>query len=75
MIRKKILLNTIEKVKDFSAIVPKYDYDMDLATGRYVIDAKSILGIFSLNLFNELTLTIHADNADDLLKEIEKYIV
>lgn len=75
MIQRNVLLNTIEKVKGFSAIVQNFDYDMDLSTGRYVIDAKSIMGIFSLNLFNVLTLTIHAEKADDLLEAIKEYIV
>ena len=75
MIRRTVLLNTIEKVKEFSAIVPKYDYDMDLSSGRFTVDAKSILGIFSLNLFNPLTLTIHAEEADDLLEAVSAYFV
>ena len=79
MVKTKVLLNTIQKVRDFSEIVPKYNFDMDLATGRYVIDAKSITGIFSLNLFEELTLTIHADSEDprtgELMKEISEFIV
>ena len=75
MIRRTVLLNTIEKVKEFSAIVPKYDYDMDLSSGRFTVDAKSILGIFSLNLFDPLTLTIHAEEADDLLEAVSAYFV
>ena len=46
----KILLNTIDKVKTFVNEITKFDYDFDLVSGRYVIDAKSILGIFSLDL-------------------------
>ena len=59
----------------FSEIVSKYDVDMDLAAGSYVVDAKSILGVFSLNFFRPLTLTIHADKADDLLAELAPFII
>ena len=45
-----IILNSINDVKEFVNIVSKYDFDIDLTSGRYVVDAKSIMGIFSLNL-------------------------
>ena len=54
-------LNMAEYVKDFVQIVTKYNYDMDLRCGRYVVDAKSILGIFSLDLnspsYSKYTIT------------------
>ena len=49
----KISLNSIDKVKSFVNEITKYDYDFDLVSGRYVIDAKSIMGIFSLDLIQE----------------------
>ncbi len=45
-----LLLSSINDVKDFVNIVSKYDFDVDLTSGRYVVDAKSIMGIFSLDL-------------------------
>lgn len=57
----KITLNSIDKVKSFVNDIAKFDFDFDLVSGRYVIDAKSIMGIFSLDLTNSITLTIHAD--------------
>ncbi len=77
MTTAKILLNTIESVKDFVNIVSKFDAPMDLASGRYVVDAKSIMGIFSMNLSNPMELHIHADEAEagEILKRMEAYRV
>ena len=59
-----ISLNSIDKVKSFVNDISKFDSDFDLVSGRYVIDAKSIMGIFSLDLSKPITLNIHADNAN-----------
>ena len=72
----KISLNSIDKVKSFVNEIDKYDYDFDLVSGRYVIDAKSIMGIFSLDLNQVITLNIHAENdLDDILEVLKPYIV
>ena len=64
----QISLNSIDKVKSFVNTITKYDNDFDLVSGRYVIDAKSIMGIFSLDLSKPIDLNIHADsNIDDIL--------
>ena len=55
----KISLNSIDKVKSFVNEITKFDYDFDLVSGRYVIDAKSIMGIFSLDLSKSIDLNIH----------------
>ena len=68
-------LDTVEKVKGFVNIVAPCEGDFDLSSGRYVVDAKSIMGIFSLDLSKNLTLTIHTDEVADrvfpLLKPYE----
>ena len=71
----QISLNSIDKVKSFVNAITQYEYDFDLISGRYVIDAKSIMGIFSLDLSKELTLNIHSDDCADFLDAIKKYIV
>lgn len=71
----QISLNSIDKVKSFVNEITKFDTDFDLVSGRYVIDAKSIMGIFSLDLSKELTLNIHSDDCADFLDAIKKYIV
>lgn len=71
----KIRLGTIADVRDFVNIVSKTDADIDLQSGRYVVDGKSIMGIFSLDLLSPISLTIHSDDADELLAEIDRFII
>jgi len=71
----KVRLSSIEAVRDFVDAVRKYEAEIDLASGRYVVDAKSIMGIFSLDLMNPITMTIHKDDCDDIIAELKAYIV
>jgi phosphotransferase system HPr-like phosphotransfer protein len=75
MTKTTVALQAINDVKDFVNIVMRYDFDIDLVSGRYAIDAKSIMGIFSLDLSKPIELNAHTDNADDVLKAIDKFIV
>ena len=72
-----ISLNSIDKVKAFVNDISKYDFDFDLVAGRYVIDAKSIMGIFSLDLSKPINLNVHAEgnNLDEVLKVLAPYII
>ena len=72
----KVSLNSIEKVKEFVNLVNTFDGDFDLVSDRYVIDAKSIMGIFSLDISNPLRLDIHdnvteLDKVEDALKKFQ----
>ncbi len=72
----KISLNSIDKVKAFVNDITKFESDFDLVSGRYVIDAKSIMGIFSLDLSKTIDLNVHAeDNIDEVLAVLKPYIV
>ena len=72
----KISLNSIDKVKSFVNDITKFDSDFDLVSGRYVIDAKSIMGIFSLDLSNTIDLNIHNEtDTDKILEVLKPYIV
>ena len=71
----KISLNSIDKVKSFVNDITKFDVDFDLVSGRYVIDAKSIMGIFSLDLSKPIDLNIHGDNDIDTIAVLKPYIV
>ena len=72
----QISLNSIDKVKSFVNEITKFDYDFDLGSGRYVIDAKSIMGIFSLDLSKPIDLNIHAeDDSDVILQALKPYII
>lgn len=76
MKREKIMLKTISDVKAFVNSVAKYDFDVDLLSGRYAVDAKSIMGIFSLDLSKPIDLNIHAEgDAEDILTVLAPYIV
>ena len=68
-----IKLSLAENVKSFVNIVNKYGYDMDLRAGRHVVDAKSILGIFSLDLSKPIALEVYSDDCADLLEEIQPF--
>ena len=70
-----IKLSSIEDVRNFVNIVTKYDIDIDLASGRYIVDAKSIMGIFSLDLLKPIQLTAHSDDTDKLFEDIKPYII
>ncbi len=72
----QISLNSIDKVKSFVNTISQYDYDFDLISERYVIDAKSIMGIFSLDLSKPIDLTIYTDtNVDEVLEALKPYII
>ena len=75
MYETTIQLNAINDVKDFVNKVMLFNYDIDLVSGRYGIDAKSIMGIFSLDLSKPIKLQAHTDDADKLVEAIGKYIV
>lgn len=72
-----INLNNVNKVKEFVNITSQFEGDVDLVSGRYVIDAKSIMGIFSLDLSKTIQLNINSDDNDAIsnyIKNIDKYI-
>ena len=72
-----VSLNSIDKVKDFVNEVAKYNAEFDLVSGRYVIDAKSIMGIFSLDLSKPIELNIHSEegNLDDIVESLKPFII
>ena len=71
----QISLNSIDKVKTFVNDISKFNYDFDIVSGRYVIDAKSIMGIFSLDLSRPLDLNIHAeDDATEVMDVLKPYM-
>ena len=69
-----IKLSLVENVNNFVNIVTRYPFEMDLRAGRHVVDAKSILGIFSLDLSKPITLEIYSDECEALLEEIKPFL-
>ena len=74
---KSVLINLkmAEAVKSFVNVTQKYDYDIDLRSGRFVVDAKSILGIFSLDLSKPIIMEVYGGDCQDLLDELKDFIV
>ena len=75
MYETMIELNAINDVKEFVNTVMLFDYDVDLVSGRYAVDAKSIMGIFSLDLSKPIKLQAHTDDAEALEKAIGRFIL
>jgi phosphotransferase system HPr-like phosphotransfer protein len=70
-----VMLGTINDVKEFVGIVSRYDFDVDLISGRYAVDAKSIMGIFSLDLSKPIRVDVHSDGAGEFVDAIKKFVV
>ena len=76
MTKVMIKLDSIAAVKKFVSVVSMYDFDVDLASGRYAVDAKSIMGIFSLDLSKPIDLAIHTEeNLDEIMEVLKPYLV
>lgn len=73
MKQMQISLTTVKDIRNFVNEVILVDYDVDLIQGRYTIDAKSIMGIFSLDLLSPINLIAHTDNADALFAKLEVF--
>ena len=70
-----IKLSSIQDVRDFVDTVTGYSADVDLTSGRYTVDGKSIMGIFSLDLLSPITMTVHNDDCSDLLEKVAKFVI
>ena len=70
-----IRLSLVENVNKFVNIVSRYPFEMDLRAGRHVVDAKSILGIFSLDLSKPISLEIYSDDCADLMEDIKRFMI
>ncbi|MBR2088236.1 MAG: HPr family phosphocarrier protein [Oscillospiraceae bacterium] len=68
-------MSQIDDVKNFVNTILRFDFDIDLKSGRYAVDAKSIMGIFSLDLSKPIELIAHTEDAEKLFEAIDSYIV
>ena len=76
MKKMKVKLGSISDVKEFVALTNSYAFESDLVSGRYAVDAKSIMGIFSLDISQPIDLNIHAEGDDsEIMKALEPYII
>ena len=74
MIERKIFLKTLDDVKTFVNITNEKKYDIELLSGKYVVNAKSIMGVLSLDLTTTLTMVANTESDDELLASIEPYV-
>ena len=74
MIEQKIVLKTLEDVREFVATASERDYDIELLSGKYIVNAKSVMGVLSLDLTAPLTMVANVDDDQSLLAETEKFI-
>ena len=71
-----VKLDSIDRVKEFVRIITAFDNDFDLRSGRYTVDAKSILGIFSLDLSKPIELDVYGkDNLDEVIAALKPFEV
>lgn len=68
-----LMLDSIDRVKSFVELVSRYPFEIDLISGRYTVNAKSIMGIFSLDLSQPVTLVVHEESCGDLMQRLEEY--
>ena len=73
MIEQKVFLETLDDVKSFVAIAASKPYDIELLSGKYIINAKSVMGVLSLDLTHPLTMVANTETDEEILTEIEKY--
>ncbi|MBE6728326.1 MAG: HPr family phosphocarrier protein [Ruminococcaceae bacterium] len=74
MLEKKLLLDHYDKVKKFVAVACSKDYDIELMSGKYVVNAKSIMGVFSLDLTRPVTMVAHCEMVADIMRQIKPFI-
>lgn len=74
MITVKIQIDSVDKVKKFSSIISKEEMDCEIVEGVHIVDAKSIMGIFSINLAKPVQLNIHSDDRE-ILNKLKEFIV
>ena len=75
MLEKMIMLSSIEDVRSFVAMAAEKDYDIDLISGKYIVNGKSIMGVFSLDLTKPIKMVAHCEHVAELSKQTEKYAV
>ena len=78
MVKLNVKIVSMQDADKFNKICSKFDCDMDLQSGKYYVDAKSIMGIFSVDLTRKIRLKIHSDNekeCTEIRKKLEKFIV
>ncbi len=74
MLEKTLILNNFEEVKRFVDLASSKDYDIELMSGKYIVNAKSIMGVFSLDLTKPVIMAAHCENVAELSRQVEQFI-
>ena len=74
MVEKTISLHSVEDVKRLVTLANSYDFDVHLSEGKYIIDAKSIMGVFSLDLAKQITIVADCDESSTFCADLKKFI-
>lgn len=74
MLEKTLILNNFEEVKRFVDLANTKDYDIELMSGKYIVNAKSIMGVFSLDLTKPVVMAAHCENVAELSRQIKQFI-
>ena len=75
MVTKTIKLSLLENAKLFTEIASRYDFDIDLKVGRYIVNGKSVLGVCSLDMSKPITVEIYSDDCADFLEKIKAFVI
>lgn len=75
MLNLKVKLSSVDEIRKFVETCCELDCDIDLAAGRYIVDAKSLLGVFSVDLTRNLELSVYTDNTDEVCEKLQPYMV
>ena len=70
-----ISLTQVQQVQQFVNLVSKYPFDVDIVSGRYTVNAKSLLGIYSLDLNKPLKVLIYSDDCEELKTELKEFML
>ena len=73
MIEQKIVLKTLEDVREFVATASEKDYDIELLSGKYIVNAKSVMGVLSLDLTTPITMVANTDQDNEILNQVERF--
>ncbi len=71
----KVMLSSIVDVKNFVNLVNEFDFDVDMVSGRYVVDAKSLMGIFSLELSKPIIMRVYSEDTTELEESLKEFII
>ena len=71
----KAVINNVKNINEFNKAVQNFSYDVDIKSGRYIIDAKSLMGLYSIDLSNPVEIIVDDENYDEVYKVVKDFVV